>query len=176
MSGPRIAVPAELEAFLAANPDIEAVQILITDPSGVPRGKSVRREELARIFDSGRQVAGSILGLDITGKDVDDTGLVWDTGDADMCARPIAGTLKRSPWLAAPTGQLLLTMFDGQGAPAAADPRHALVRVLERFAAQGMTPVVACELEFYLLKDEGGGRLVPAGGGRTSERAMIDGH
>jgi glutamine synthetase len=138
------------------------------------RGKSVRREELVRIYASGRQVAGSILGLDITGEDVDATGLVWDTGDADMCARPIAGTLKRAPWLAAPTGQLMLTLFDGQGQPAAADPRHALVRVLERFAALGMRPVVACELEFYLLKDEGGGRLVPAGGGRPGERQKID--
>jgi glutamine synthetase len=83
--------------------------------------------------------------LDITGKDVDDTGLVWDTGDADMTARPIARTLTRAPWLAAPTGQLMLTMFDGEGRPAAADPRHALVRVVERFLRSGITPVVACE-------------------------------
>ncbi len=170
----KIADAAELAAFLAAHPDIRAVQIMITDPSGVLRGKSVRREELVRLYASGRLVAGSILGLDISGEDVDATGLVWDTGDADMCARPIAGTLKRSPWLPAPTGQLMLTMFDGKGAPAAADPRHALVRVLERFEPLGMTPVVACELEFYLLRDEGAGHLVPAGGGRRSERQKID--
>jgi glutamine synthetase len=174
MSPLHIGDAAELAAFLAAHPDIRAVQIMITDPSGVLRGKSVRREELVRLYASGRPVAGSILGLDITGEDVDATGLVWDTGDADMCARPIAGTLKRSPWLPAPTGQLMLTMFDGQGAPAAADPRHALVRVLERFAPLALTPVVACELEFYLLRDEGGGRLVPAGGGRASEARKID--
>ena len=170
----KLADKAELTAFLAAHPDVEAVQIVITDPSGVLRGKAVRREELERIFDSGRQVAGSILGLDITGKDVDDTGLVWDTGDADMTARPIARSLRRAPWLAAPTGQLMLTMFDKDGQPAAADPRHALVRVVERFARAGLIPVVACELEFYLLKEEGGGRLVPAGGGRASERQKID--
>ncbi len=164
----------ELDAFLAAHPDVQAVQIMITDPSGVLRGKSVRREELARIFDSGRQVAGSILGLDITGQDVDETGLVWDTGDADMTARPIAGTLVRAPWLAAPTGQLMLTMFDGQGAPAPADPRHALVRAAEKLRRAGFTPVVACELEFYLLKEEAGGRLVTAGGGRPGERQKID--
>ena len=164
----------ELAEFLAAHPDIQAVQIMITDPSGVLRGKSVRREELQRIFESGRQVAGSILGLDITGEDVDATGLVWDTGDADMTARPLPGTLKPVPWLAAPTGQLMLTMFDGAGKPAAADPRHALVRVVERFTAGGMTPVVACEIEFYLLRQEPGGQLVPAGGGRGSERQKID--
>lgn len=171
---PRIAGKAELETFLAAHPDIEAVQIMITDPSGVPRGKAVRREELARIYESGRQVAGSILGLDITGEDVDETGLVWDTGDADMCARPIAGTLVPAPWLAAPTGQVMLTMFDAQGAPAAADPRHALVRVVDGLLARGLTPVVACEIEFYLLREEPDGRLVPAGGGRASERRKID--
>jgi glutamine synthetase len=170
---PRRAALAELHEFLAAHPDIGAVQIMIADPSGVMRGKSVRREELQRIFESGRQVAGSILGLDITGEDVDATGLVWDTGDADMTARPIAGTLKVAPWLAAPTGQLMLTMFDATGAPAAADPRHALVRVVERFAASGLTPVVACEIEFYLLRQEGE-KLVPAGGGRDSERGKID--
>ena len=170
----KLADASELATFLAAHPDIRAVQLMITDPCGVLRGKSVRREELLNIFASGRQVAGSILGLDISGEDVDATGLVWDTGDADMCARPIAGTLKRSPWLAAPTGQVMLTMFDGRGAPAAADPRHALVRVLERFAARGLVPVVACEIEFYLLRQEDGGRLAPAGGGRPSERAKID--
>ena len=170
----RVAGKPELEEFLAAHPDVQSVQIMITDPSGVLRGKSVRREELARIFDSGRQVAGSILGLDITGQDVDETGLVWDTGDADMTARPVAGTLVRAPWLAAPTGQLMLTMFDGQGAPAAADPRHALVRAVERLRRAGFAPVVACELEFYLLKEEASGRLVTAGGGRPGERQKID--
>jgi glutamine synthetase len=169
----RLADRAELTAFLAAHPDVDAVQIMITDPSGVLRGKAVRRVELERIFDSGRQVAGSILGLDITGEDVDDTGLVWDTGDADMCARPIAGTLVRAPWLAAPTGQLMLTMFDAAGTPAPADPRHALVRVLAGLEARGFTPVVACEIEFYLLREEQG-RLVPAGGGRAGERQKID--
>ena len=170
----RLASRAELDAFLATHPDIDAVQIMITDPSGVLRGKAVRRSELARIFDTGRQVAGSILGLDITGKDVDDTGLVWDTGDADMTARPLANTLVRAPWLAAPTGQVMLTMFDGRGAPAAADPRHALVRAVERFAQHGMKPVVACEIEFYLLEQKADGTLVPAGGGRAGERRRID--
>jgi glutamine synthetase len=169
-----LADKAELAAFLATHPAIQSVQIMITDPSGVLRGKNVLRSELERIFDSGRQVAGSILGLDITGKDVDDTGLVWDTGDADMTARPIARTLNPAPWLAAPTGQLMLTMFDAQGKPAAADPRHALVRVTERFARAGLTPVVACELEFYLLQQDANGRLAPAGGGRASERQKID--
>jgi glutamine synthetase len=170
----KIASSDELRAFLAAHPDIGAVQLMITDPSGVVRGKSVRRDELAAIFEHGRQVAGTILGLDITGEDVDATGLVWDTGDADMVCRPVSRTLVRAPWLAAPTGQLMLTMFMPGGAPAPADPRHALVRTLDSLAARGLTPVVACEIEFYLLRELPDGRLEPAAEGRRSERGKID--
>jgi glutamine synthetase len=46
--------------------------------------------------------------------------------------------------------------------------------VLEGFAREDLKPVVACEIEFYLLKEEAGGRLVPAGGGRAGERQKID--
>ena len=163
----------ELQRFLAMHPDINAVQIFITDPSGVPRGKSVRTSELEAIFRDGRRVAGSILGLDITGEDVDATGLVWEAGDADGICRPVPGTLLPSPWLTPPTGQLMLTMFDGDGQPAAGDPRHALARVVERLTARGFVPVVACELEFYLLR-EARGRFEPAGERREGERARIE--
>ncbi|HPF26152.1 MAG TPA: glutamine synthetase family protein [Steroidobacteraceae bacterium] len=170
----RLASTAELDVFLSAHSDIQACQLLITDPSGVTRGKSVRRDELAAIYSHGRQVAGSILGLDITGEDVDATGLVWDTGDADLVCRPIADTLTRVPWLAAPTAQLMLTMFTQDGSPAPADPRHALVRAVERLQQRGYTPVLACEIEFYLLRESAAGVLEPAGGGRASERGKID--
>lgn len=163
----------ELQRFLAMHPDIDAVQIFITDPSGVPRGKSVRTSELEAIFRDGRRVAGSILGLDITGEDVDATGLVWEAGDADGICRPVPGTLLPSPWLTPSTGQLMLTMFDGDGQPAAGDPRHALARVVARLTARGLVPIVACELEFYLLR-EARGRLEPAGERREGERARIE--
>ena len=167
----------ELRRFRAAHPDIDAVQVFITDASGVARGKCVRAGELDAIYRDGRRVAGSILGLDITGEDVDATGLVWEVGDADGLCRPVPGTLLPSPWIGPPTGQLMLTMHDGEGAPAASDPRHALARVVARLEAHGLRPVVACELEFYLLR-EARGRLEPAvggqpGGRRFGERAPI---
>lgn len=57
----------ELVAFRAAHSDIDAVQVFLTDPSGVARGKILRGHELDRLFEHGRPVAGSILGLDVTG-------------------------------------------------------------------------------------------------------------
>ncbi|MEP7311872.1 MAG: glutamine synthetase family protein [Pseudomonadota bacterium] len=171
----------ELQRFLARYPDIEAVQVFITDPSGVARGKTVSRGELDAIYSHGRNVAGSILGLDITGKDVEATGLVWETGDADKLCRPVPGTLLPTPWFDRTgldrTGQLMLSMYELDGTPAPADPRHCLKRAVQRVQALGLTPVLACELEFYLLRRLADGQLVPAGPEaptRLGERDRID--
>lgn len=161
---------AELQSFLAQHRDIEAVQLYITDPSGVARGKTASVGELERLYAQGRPVAGSILGLDITGTDVDATGLVWDTGDADLLCRPVLGTLARAPWLDRPTAQVMLSMYTLDGHPAPADPRHALARSIDRLRARALNPVLAVELEFYVLREgaqrEGArreGALAPAG-------------
>lgn len=152
----------ELETFLQRYPDIDAVQLLLTDPSGIARGKTVRRHELAALYAQGRHVAGSILGLDVTGSDVEATGLVWEAGDADKLCRPVPGTLQPTPWLER-TGQLMLSMHELDGSPAAADPRHALAAVEQRLAKHGYCAVFACELEFYLLREQPGGGWSPAG-------------
>jgi glutamine synthetase len=156
--------PDEAAAFLDRNPDVEAVQLVITDANGVPRGKNVAREELAALFGPGRNVAGSILGLDVTGEDVEETGLVWAVGDADQLCRPVPGTLARATWFARPAAQVLGSLYELDGRPAKADPRHALARVVARLQARGCTPVVAVELEFYLLERDDHGRLQPARG------------
>lgn len=88
----------EAEAFLAKHPDISAFDLVLIDPNGIARGKIIRRHELLGLYKSGRHLPGSILGLDVTGEDVDETGLVWDDGDADRIAWPIAGSLVELPW------------------------------------------------------------------------------
>jgi glutamine synthetase len=171
-NGPATAID-EARAFLERHPDVETVQLVITDANGVGRGKNIAREEVDTLYRSGRNVAGSILGLDITGEDVEETGLVWSVGDADQCCRPVPGTLGRAPWLARPTAQVLGTMYELDGRPAKADPRHVLARVVERLQAQGLTPVVAVELEFYILQRGPDGRPQPAKGlltGRAADR------
>lgn len=160
----------EVRAFLAANPDIEAAQLVLTDASGVGRGKNIAREELEPLFGGGRNVAGSILGLDITGEDVEGTGLVWEVGDADQSCRPVPGTLVRAPWLRRPTAQVLASLYELDGRPAKADPRHVLARVVGRLLERGYTPVIAVELEFYLLQRGDDGRVLPAAGLLSGER------
>jgi glutamine synthetase len=155
---------AEAHTFLQAHPEIEVIELLITDPGGVARGKWIAREELLTLFTEGRCVAGSILGLDVTGEDVEATGLVWSVGDADRLCRPVPGTLTPAPWMSRPGAQVLMTMFDPDGQPSAADPRHALARSVQRLQRLGLCPVVAAEIEFYLLARDEQGQLVPAPG------------
>ncbi|HKE92756.1 MAG TPA: glutamine synthetase family protein [Povalibacter sp.] len=166
-----LADPVEARSFLDANPDVEAIELLITDPGGVARGKLIARSELEAVYAEGRCVAGSILGLDVTGEDVEDTGLVWSAGDADRLCWPVPGTLRRTPWTARPTAQVLLTMYDMDGTPTYADPRHVLARTVA--ALNPLRPVVAAEIEFYLLARTADGSLAPASGllsGRKPER------
>ncbi|TGR91116.1 glutamine synthetase, partial [bacterium M00.F.Ca.ET.191.01.1.1] len=54
-------------------------------------------------------------------------------------------------WTAHPTALLPLWLADDSGAPYLGDPRRALARILDRYAALGLTPVNATELEFYLV-------------------------
>jgi glutamine synthetase len=173
-----IAPPPDLKTFLNDNPHIDFFDVLFTNLSGVPRGKRLRRHEMGQVFDYGRFLPGSILVTDITGQDVAETGLVWEDGDADRLAKPVPGTLAPAPWLGMDVGQVMLSLYELDGTPNDLDPRHVLKRVLDRFAADGLTPVVACELEFYLLdaaRTPDGGVSLPASrftGARPSLHAV----
>ncbi|MEZ5994397.1 MAG: glutamine synthetase family protein [Hyphomonadaceae bacterium] len=146
-----IADPKEVKTFLDAHPEIQFFEIVFTNMAGVPRGKRLRRHEIEAVYKQGRFLPGSILVNDITGQDVEATGLVWEDGDADRIARPIAGRLTPAPWLGADVAQIPVSMYELDGAAHDLDPRHVLKRVIDRFAADGLTPVVACELEYYLV-------------------------
>jgi len=146
-----IANPKEVKAFLDKHPEIQFFEIVFTNLAGVPRGKRLRRHEIEAVYENGRFLPGSILVNDITGQDVEATGLVWEDGDADRVARPIAGRITPAPWLGADVAQVPMTMYELNGQPHDLDPRHVLQRVIDRFAADGFVPVVACELEYYLV-------------------------
>ena len=167
MTKPSTAAPvAELDAFLAAHPQVEYFDLFYTNLSGVGRGKRLRRHEMAGAYKDGRFLPGSVLVVDITGLDVEETGLVWEDGDADRVAWPVTGTLALAPWQGADSAQVMLSMHELDGTPCVLDPRQILKTVLERFAADGLTPVVACELEFYVvdaLRTKEGGIQLPKG-------------
>jgi glutamine synthetase len=164
-----IAKPDEARAFLDAHPEVQFFEVIYTGLCGVPRGKRLRRQEIMAVYEQGRFLPGSLLVADITGQDCEE--LVWDDGDADRVGWPVAGSLAPAPWLGGDTAQALLSVFELDRTPNPLDPRHVLARVLDRFAADGLTPVVACEIEFYLVdaKRTAEGRLQPAPSPVTGE-------
>jgi glutamine synthetase len=155
---------SEAEAFLAAHPEIEAVDIVLHDSNGIGRGKIIRRHELLSLYKSGRHMPISILGLDICGEDVHETGLIWDQGDGDLRAWPVPGTLKPLHNTTPPRAEVFLSLYELDGRPMTSDPRHALARQVAAFAAKGLKPAGAFELEFFLLDNDraSDGRVRPA--------------
>lgn len=144
----------EAETFLVKRPAIETIDLLIADMNGILRGKRIKRDALSKAYRDGICLPGSLFGLIITGETVEATGLGFDEGDADRQCWPLSGTLKVVPWHERPTAQLLMSMYESDGQPFFGDPRHVLAAVAARFAALGLTPVVAVEMEFYLIDQE----------------------
>jgi len=141
------------EAFLTRHP-VDTVDLLIPDLNGVLRGKRIHRDALTKVYQEGICLPGSVFAASITGDTVEATGLGFDEGDADRCCWPIPGTLKPVPWEDNRRGQVFMAMYELDGTPFFADPRQVLRRVTGRFEELGLTPVVALELEFYLIRRE----------------------
>ncbi len=170
--------PAEAEAFLAAHPEIEAFDIVLHDANGIGRGKIIRRHELMPFFTGGRHLPISILGLDICGEDVHETGLIWDQGDGDLRAWPIPGTLVPLHGTTPPRGEVFMSMYHLDGALMTSDPRHALQRQVDALAVEGLRAAAAFELEFFLLANDrdGNGKVQPARDvldGRASSKTEV---
>ncbi len=141
----------EDEATLDQIHGCEQIDLLLPDQNGLLRGKRITRDALGKAYQNGVCLPMSLLGTDITGNTVEETGLGYDIGDEDRICRPIPGTLRPVPWASKPMAQALIQMEDANGKLFEPNPREVLKRVVQRYKARGLTPVVAVELEFYLL-------------------------
>ena len=145
----------QLTAFRQRHPETRFVDVLLADLCGIPRGKRVTTAELPNLHRGSFMLPGSMFALDVLGGTIQETGLGFDEGDADRRCFPIDGTLVPVPWREGEgIAQLQVSMVDHDGSPFYGDPRHVLASVLSRFHSLGLTPVVAIELEFYLLDPE----------------------
>jgi len=153
---PAAAQPPEhagLRAFLDDHPLIEAVDLLLPDLVGIPRGKRLDIGELESALAGDAVFSSTLYAIDITGANVDRSGLVWEEGDADRPIRLDIDTLAPVPW-SETRAQIIGGLDDFDRTPFFADTRALLRRVGEGFAAYGLAPVTALELEFYLLDPE----------------------
>ena len=143
-------------SWLDDHPEIRNVRCGAADLNGQARGKRLPVRFARKVEEEGTRFPLSVLNLDIWGEDVEDSPLVFEIGDPDGVLRPTERGYVPMPWLQVPTALLPLWMFTEEGLPFAGDPRQALARVVDRYKARGLTPVVATEMEFYLVDDSGG--------------------
>jgi glutamine synthetase len=152
-----IAPLREWTDFLAAHPDIKALDAFIIDVNGNAVGKRVQVEDAASAFTDGVQFSACALFADSRGLGHNVQGMGASDGDPDGVALPISQTLCMAPWTQEPAAQVMCHMRDIESRHSLwFDPRIVLSNVVGRCLEAGIRPVIACELEFYLLGVERG--------------------
>lgn len=170
---------SELEQFLEANPDVGAIDLVFPDLSGIIRGKRLSLNHARQLYRGGLQLPASMLLLAVTGSCMDPKGRGVSDGDPDVLIRPVTGSLRLLPWANEPRGQVQVEFLDADGGANLFEPRQILTSIVDRFTGMGLTPVVACELEFSLIdreRDENGAPQRPpspqSGRRHTSNQLM----
>lgn len=141
---------ADLEQWLDDR-YVTEIECLVPDLTGVARGKILPREKFTE--DRGMRLPEAVVAMGVTGE-FPAEGPYYDVispTDRDMHLRPDPTTVRIVPWAADPTAQVIHDCFDRDGRLVPYAPRSVLRRVCERYAERGWQPVVAPELEFYLV-------------------------
>ena len=138
-----------LEMFLQCHPDTEVLEVMLLDLVGGWRGKWVGREKMDSVAAGEMKLPHSTLAFDSWGRDLETW--VFETGDCDAICIPDLSTLVPVPWADRPTAQMMVSLQEIDGTDSRIDPRNILKHQIDRLANIGYSPVVACEMEFFLL-------------------------
>ncbi len=125
--------------------NIEDVEAIVPDMAGAARGKVV---PAAKFGKATMKMPEGVFAQTVSGDYVADPDNVEDK---DMWLVPDPETLRPVPWAAEPAAAVFLDCFHSDGSPVAKSPRGVLRQVLSLYEAKGWIPVVAPEVEFYLL-------------------------
>ena len=132
--------------WLRHHPDVRTIRVAAADLNGQARGKRIPVRFADKVVEEGTRFPFSVMNLDIWGEDIEDSPLVFETGDADGVLRPTERGFMPVPWLDAPSALLPIWMFREDGRPFEGDPRHALAAVLAKLVPHlGAGAVVVVE-------------------------------
>ena len=141
-------LPAAFREWLAGR-RVEEVECVIADIAGISRGKAM---PFAKFMREDRMfLPTSVFHQTISGDYVDmDIADQWT--ESDMVLKPDYVAAAASPWADDITLQVIHSAEDLSGRPVPVAPRNVLKRVVALYEAEGWQPVVAPEMEFYLIK------------------------
>ena len=127
---------------------LDEVECIIADLPGIARGKAVPASKFVR--QKHFHLPDSIFFQTITGDWAEAAG---EEGfiERDMVLTPDLSTATAAPWTGDWTLQVIHDAADRNGDPIVCCPRNVLKRVVEMYRERGLEPVVAPEMEFYLI-------------------------
>ncbi|MBK1622901.1 glutamine synthetase family protein [Afifella marina] len=131
---------------------IEDIECIVPDQAGVARGKLM---PTGKFFDDKPMtLPAAIFTQTITGDypDRDEEEYAESITDGDLIFRPDFSTLAVVPWASDPTAHVIHNAYHRDGRPVEVSPRRVLQQVIQLYNDAGIQPVVAPELEFYLVK------------------------
>jgi glutamine synthetase len=134
-----------------ASRGIEELECVVPDQAGVARGKIMPASKFfnAPAMNLPSSIFHQTIAGEYPGEDVPGGG---DPADADLVLEPDFSTLSVVPWASDPTAQLIHDCFHRDGRPIEVAPRNLLRRVVDLYKAKGWQPIIAPEIEFYLVK------------------------
>ena len=124
------------------------VECIIPDFSGVARGKIMPASKFWK--EERLRLPEGVFVQTVTGDYPDED--TTDPTEPDMLLRPDVSTIRLVPWAAEPTAQVIHDCYYNDGREVDLAPRTVLKRVLALYDRRGWKPVVAPELEFFLVE------------------------
>ncbi|WP_415183122.1 glutamine synthetase family protein [Phaeovulum sp.] len=126
---------------------LDEVECIVADIAGVARGKAMPASKFA--FQDRFFLPNSIFLQTITGEWADNPSGAFT--EPDMILTPDFSTATAAPWTADITLQVIHDVNDQHGNPVPMAPRNVLKRIVALYEAEGWTPIVAPEMEFFLV-------------------------
>ena len=124
---------------------IEDVEAFVPDMAGSARGKVL---PAAKFGHGEMKMPEAIFSQTISGHYTEDRN---NLEDRDMILVADPKSLRPVPWATDPAASVFVDCYHKDGTAVKQSPRAVLRNVLSKFEERGWTPVVAPEVEFYLL-------------------------
>ena len=143
----------QLEEWLTER-NIDEVECLVPDISGIARGKILPAQKFLKgTAERSLRIPESVFIQTVTGEfSEDEEDWVVPDEDPDVYLEPDPDTMTVVPWNEEPTAQVICDAYYHTGKPVDISSRYLLRRIVELYADKGWAPIVAPELEFYLVQ------------------------
>lgn len=128
--------------------NIHEVECVIADMTGIARGKILPRDLFLAAGEM--RIPKSVLLNTVNGEQPANGPYVGPT-DPDMICVPDPASIRIVPWAAEAVALVIHDCVNFDGSPVGLSPRAVLRHVLQLYTERGWQPVVAPEMEFYLV-------------------------